>query len=358
MTGTRAIFYDGATARPRRVVAWLQPEALAITDGDQTLARWTYDGLRRLEAGTGVLRLHSLTGSDLARVEIEDPAFEAELHRRCPRLDETRRTGGRTIVRIVGLSLAAAASLVATVVFLVPVAASLLAPLVPPAVEQRLGDAVDKQVRTLFGAETCAAPEGRAALAKLSDRLTSRAQPHVPIAIEVLTSRIPNAVALPGGRIYLFDGMLDRAESPDEVAGVLAHELGHVVHRDGLRGLIQAGGSSFLIGLLFGDVTGSGALILAARTLIDSAHTREAETMADTFAGDVMLGLGRSPKPMGTLLFRITGNQRGESLRFLNSHPVTEDRLDALSARDEPARGAPLLTDAEWRALKGICAKT
>ena len=94
------------------------------------------DSLRRLEAGAGVLRLQSLRGPDLARLEVEHPAFEMAVQRLCPQLDESRRYGARTVVRIVGLSLAAAASLVATVVFLVPVAADLLAPLVPATVER------------------------------------------------------------------------------------------------------------------------------------------------------------------------------------------------------------------------------
>jgi Zn-dependent protease with chaperone function len=46
---------------------------------------------------------------------------------------------------------------------------------------------------------------------------------------------IPNAFALPGGKVYLFDGLLAKAENPDEIAGVLAHELGHLKHRDGIR---------------------------------------------------------------------------------------------------------------------------
>lgn len=358
MHAVQATFYDGVTASRRRVTVGLGADALEIAEGDAVVARWPYDTLRRLQAPDGVLRIQSLGSPELARLESSDAGFEAELHGRCPRLDEVRHYNPRTVGRIVGWSLAAAASLVATVVFLVPVAADLLAPLVPVSAERRLGDAVDNQLRGMFSAKSCTSPDGVAALAKLSDKLVSQAQPHLPVQITVLASKVPNAVALPGGRAYLFDGLLQRAENPDEVAGVLAHELGHVVHRDTLRALIQAGGSSFLIGLLFGDVSGSGALVLAARAVIDRAYSREAETAADTFAGDVMLGLGRSPKPMGVFLFRVTGSQRGERFPFLNSHPVTDDRLAALSARDAAPRGAPLLTEAEWRAFKAICSVT
>jgi predicted Zn-dependent protease len=82
----------------------------------------------------------------------------------------------------------------------------------------------------------------------------------------VLRSTIANAFALPGGRVYVLSGLLKISETPDEVAGVLSHELGHVADRGGLRRLIRDGGTSFLVGRMFGDVTGSGAVLrLGAR---------------------------------------------------------------------------------------------
>jgi Zn-dependent protease with chaperone function len=176
-----------------------------------------------------------------------------------------------------------------------------------------------------------------------------------PIRAEVLDTKVPNAFALPGGKVYLFSGLLKKAENPDEIAGVLAHELGHVSHRDNTRNLIYSGGTSFLIGLLFGDVTGSGALIFASRSMVSASYTREAEQNADDFSISVMHRLGRPTKPMGELIFRITGNQADSPLSFLANHPLTEDRLKHLSDEDRPASGPPLLTDKEWTALKAIC---
>src|SRR5207237_6004435 len=102
-----------------------------------------------------------------------------------------------------------------------------------------------------------------------------------PLQAEVVTSRIPNAFALPGGKIYLLNGLLQKAENPDELAGVIAHEMGHVSHRDHLRMMIHRGGVSFLMGLLFGDVTGSSAVIFVTRSLFEVSYTRAAEQNAD-----------------------------------------------------------------------------
>ena len=159
----------------------------------------------------------------------------------------------------------------------------------------------------------------------------------------------------PGGKVFLFDGLLAKAENPDEIAGVLAHELGHLKHRDNMRGLIYNGGTSFLIGLLFGDITGSSALIFASRTLVNASHSREQEGDADTFAIEVMQKLGRSPKPMGELLYRVTGKEGGKGLSILSGHPLTEDRLARMTREHKPPSGPPLLTPAEWVALKDIC---
>jgi len=136
---------------------------------------------------------------------------------------------------------------------------------------------------------------------------------------------------------------------------VLAHELGHLRHRDGTRNLIYNGGTSFLIGLLFGDVTGSSALIFASRSLVTASYSREAEQNADTFSIDVMHRLGRPTRPMGELLFRVTGKQGDKGLSILANHPLTEDRLKRMSDEDRPPSGPPLVSAEEWASLKAIC---
>jgi predicted Zn-dependent protease len=350
-----ATFYDGVAAKPRPVTLRFGEQALEIVEGETTAARWTYPDIRRLPVAASGLRVRSLAAPELARLEVADETLAAELLRRSPKADEGATADRRTTARIIGWSLAAAASIVLTAIFLVPIAANQLAPLVPAALERRLGEAVDNQVRTLFGERACANEPGAAALAKLSAALTSRARLPLPAEMRVLDSGVANALALPGGRIYLLNGLLRRAQDPDEVAGILAHELGHVARRDGLRKLIQSGGSSFLLGLLFGDITGGGTLILLGRMLVDSSYSREAESFADGFAADLMLSLGRSPRPMGALLVRLTGTQKDTALPFLASHPISEERLNALNAREAPVTGAPLLDEQEWRALKSIC---
>lgn len=350
-----AVYYDGVSSR-KRAVTLTFGEELQIREKDELRTSWPYAAIRRADGPRDRLRLSCETAPPLARLETRDLGAQAALTLRCPDLDlghaDRRGTG-----RIVGWSLAAIVSIVLVILYGVPVVAERLTPLIPQSFERRVGDVADNQMKLMFDGKTCDRAEGQAAFAKLVGALREAGGLDPSVKSAVITNSTANAIALPGGRIYLFAGLLAKAESPDEIAGVIAHELGHVRHRDHLRALIQNGGTSFLLGLLLGDITGSGAVIFASRTLFNASYSREAENDADRFAIEVMKKLGRSPRPMGELLFRVTGKQGDKNISVLSSHPLTEDRLARMKEHDQPPAGAPLLNAAEWQALKQICPK-
>jgi Zn-dependent protease with chaperone function len=349
-----AVYYDGTSSR-RHLVRLSLKDQLEISKDESTLAAWPYSDIRRADGKAGVLRLNCLAAPQLARLEIRDANLAAELISRCAGLNDNA-VGRHGIVSIAGWSLAATISIVLIVLFAIPFAADRLAPLVPDALERRFGEAAEQQIGVIFGNKTCGNASGLAAFNKLMAAIDDAAGMKAPVEAVVLATPVPNAFALPGGKVYLFSALLAKANDPDEIAGVLAHELGHLKHRDSTRELIYNGGTSFLIGLLFGDVTGAGALIFASRSLLTASHSREAEQGADTFSIEVMHALGRPTKPMGELLLRVTGKQ-GETAAgsILASHPLTEDRLARMSEEDRPSTRPPLLTDDEWAAVKSIC---
>jgi Zn-dependent protease with chaperone function len=353
MPGSSAIYFDGTSSRRHAVTIAFNGE-LGISENGQLLAVWSYADIRRADSQSGMLRLTCLTAPPLARLQIRDPALAAELVARCNRLDEDV-PGQRGVGKIVGWSIAAAVSIVGVIWFGVPLAADRLTPLVPQALERRLGATAAAQIKTIFGGKSCNAAAGQQAFDKLIGTLREAAGLDTSLVSAVLSTPVPNAIALPGGQMLLFSGLLDKAQNPDEIGGVLAHEFGHVKHRDNLRNMIQQGSTSFLAGLLFGDVTGSGAAIFAGRTLVNSSYSRDVEQSADTFAIDIMHKLGRPTKPMGELLFRVTGKQGDNAFSILASHPLTEDRLKRMSEVQQTSNGPPLLTAQEWTALKAIC---
>ncbi|NVO14899.1 MAG: M48 family metallopeptidase [Rhodoplanes sp.] len=330
--------------------------ALEIVEDGVRVGTWPYADLRHRDGGAAT-RIGCVSAPELARLEIADPALAAAITRLAPDIDAADPRRSRLRLKIVLGSLAVAVSLVATSWILLPHLADRLVPLIPDSFEQRLGAASDNQVKSLFGAEVCGRADGVAALDALSARLAGVAGLPGPVRIAVLRSPVKNAITLPGGRIYLFDGLLQIARDPDEVAGVLAHEIGHVRARDGLRAMIQTGGSSYLLGLLFGDVTGGSAVIFATRLLVDGSHSREAERAADLDSARIMAALGRPAAPMAAFLLRVTGEGTGKQISLLLSHPLSEERLAALRALDgdRPVAGPALLDDAQWAALRGIC---
>lgn len=350
-----AIYFDGTSNRKRRITLRMGTGLELIEDG-RRFGTWPYPDIRRVDGPHGRMRLRSVCALPLARVEFENAAMEQTLASRCPSLD-IDRGGTASAGRIVLWSLAAICSIIAVAYYGIPVIADRLAPYMPAQVEARIGEAVDTQVRALFGNKVCDDAEGRAAFAKLVDKLRRAGGVETSLNAQVLSAAVPNAFALPGGKIYLFDRLLQKAQSADEIAGVIAHELGHVRHRDTLRKLIQTGGTSFLIGLLFGDVVGGGAVVFTTQSMLDASYSRRAEQSADDFSVEVMHKLGRSPKAMGELLMRITGTQGDKSLTILASHPMSEDRLAAMQKQDRPVTGEALLSPREWSALKNICGR-
>jgi predicted Zn-dependent protease len=352
-----AIYFDGQSSR-RHVVTLTFGARVEIADavGGDLLAVWPYDAIRRVDGPEDGLRLACTAAAPLARLELRDPAAQGEVLRRCSVLDGAGSAAPVSLWRIATASLAAAAAIVGMVWLGMPLLANRLAAVMPYSWEKPLGDAVDPRIRAIFGA-ACERPAGAAALKKLLGQLQTAAKLPSLEAPVVLRSTVQNAFAVPGGRVYVLSGLLATAQTPDELGGVLAHELGHVAQRDGLRRLIRDGGTSFLVGLMFGDITGSGVVLMAGRLVLSAAHTRAAEEGADAFAATVMHSLGRPTAPLGALLQRISGPERESAASLLRDHPLPAERKAMLERDDAPPSRPALLDEVEWRELKRICAR-
>lgn len=368
MPSVAAIYYDGIVSRRHAVEVSLHPEGLAIFSAEGAIvASWPYAAIRRIEgfrgAGLAVTRLPEPGSTAEPRLEIADPAFAAELAARAPLTltgsAETRRERRSVVI----WAIAAVVSLLGLAYYGLPAIAGRIAPLVPASAEIRLGAAMDPQIRREFGGtgglKTCTAPAGVAALTELVSRYERHANLHVPLRVVVIDHSMVNAFALPGGYIYVMRGLLSRARGPDEVAGVLGHEIGHVRYRHGLQSAIQSGGLGFLLGTVFGDFAGGTAILLASRTLLSSAFSREAEREADAFGVDLMLKAGGNPEGLAGFFRSAGGNGPPGALSWITSHPASAEREEAIRrmARNRPIV-APALSLEQWQALRDICQTT
>lgn len=137
-----------------------------------------------------------------------------------------------------------------------------------------------------------------------------------------------NAFALPGGDIILLDQLALQLDD-GEINAVLAHELGHVIHRHALRLLIQKATMAIALAAWFGDV--SSAAVGISSVLLQSGYSREAELEADAYAARLLLSCCQSAEPMITSLGKLE-RPRGKSNGLLDTHPDTRQRISAIRA--------------------------
>jgi predicted Zn-dependent protease len=164
------------------------------------------------------------------------------------------------------------------------------------------------------------------------------AQPVFRYSFDVVNLREINAFALPGGPMFLHRGMLQAARTDDEVAGVMAHELSHVILRHGT--LQAAKAQRFQLGAVAGQILGAivggqkGAMIAQGSQIGLSTYflkySREYEREADLLGAQLMARAGYDPRQMANM-FRTIEQQGGNSgPEFLSDHPNPGNRYDAI----------------------------
>lgn len=245
----------------------------------------------------------------------------------------------------------AVALLVGFVTF--PLVSGFAAPFVPPTIQDPIGAQMVEA--TAAQSALCSGAEGRAALERLATRLAKASGSNERFKIYVADSAVINAFAAPGGYIVLYRAIIDTADSPDEVAGVLAHEMAHVVENHPAKGVVEALGYGVFGILIPGARADSSAL---AKTLLASAHSRDDELEADRVAVEMLNRAGLGSR--GLLGFFATLDKGGATipgaLAFVSTHPSAASRSTQLESmvRD----GEAPLSDQEWTAVRKICAET
>jgi Zn-dependent protease with chaperone function len=141
-----------------------------------------------------------------------------------------------------------------------------------------------------------------------------------------------NAFALPGGIIVVHTGLIDATRTPEELAGVLAHEVQHVEQRHSLEALVKDLGLRGLWLLLAGDI-GGGLLGQAAVEITSLSFSRGAEEEADAEGFDTLVASGIDPQGMADFFMVLKQEQGAAPPPFLSTHPRSEDRAEALRAR-------------------------
>lgn len=148
-----------------------------------------------------------------------------------------------------------------------------------------------------------------------------------------------NAFALPGGTIIVTDGMIEKAESDEEVLAVLAHEIGHVEHRHTLRHLVQNSIIAVTAATITADAASLSVAVAGTPALMAQMHySREFESEADEFGFALLKQHSYSPAAFASLMGRLSEGSKKYEQRFgfLSSHPASDERIQrALEAAAE-----------------------
>jgi Zn-dependent protease with chaperone function len=243
--------------------------------------------------------------------------------------------------------LVAALALVAAYHWGLPAAASWIAATLPERVVSQVGTGTLELLdRGLLNASKLP-PERQQALARSFGRLLTpdAHPPRYRLQFRDGGRLGPNALSLPDGTIVLTDQLAGLAAGDEEILAVLAHELGHVRHRHGLRLLIEGSIVAFVVSWYVGDYS---SLAVAAPTLLLQArYSREHELEADRYAAAMLRANGITPEALASMLGALEAARREDSSSgdrkaaakrphfgdYLASHPATRERIEALRAR-------------------------
>ncbi|HUM15553.1 MAG TPA: M48 family metallopeptidase [Candidatus Nitrosotalea sp.] len=362
-TDWQGVYLDGRTAARRPATIRLMREGLEITPAGGATRLWPYRELRQTQGFYAGEEVRLERGGELPEtLLVPDVAFLESLQEMAPhagsRFHDPRRRGARlrwTIVAGVGVLATAAA------IYLwgIPALAALAAPRVPVAWEESVGRSA---IAYLAPPERrCGDPELGRVMDETVRRLTTPGPPSpYTFRVHVVNRPLVNALAVPGGYVVVFRGLLERASTPEELAGVMAHELQHVLHRHATRAVIQDVSTGLLIMALTGDVTGPLAYGLqTARTLGELRYSRRAEEEADTDGMKMLLAARVDPAGMITFFEQIQKEEgpAPKALTYLSTHPLAADRIARLRAMAAAWKGTPvpLLPGEKWPDLVKRC---
>lgn len=336
-----AVYFDGRSARGHAVRVEIDGDRLCVSG----------DGIERREP-LAALRLSARIGraprtiafADGASCELRDHAALEAMLRRTPlgRGWLHRAEGDWKIVAlaVVAIALVAAAALI----WGVPRGAQWIADTMPERMTRALSEQslnlLDRHLLHKSTLDPTRAADLTAAAEAL--RAPDGSQPVYRLEFRSAPDLGPNAFALPDGTVVLLDELVALADDDEQILGVIAHELGHVHNRHGLRLVAQNSAIGVLAAWWFGDV--STVLATAPTVLMQARYSRAFEAEADRYAAALLRANGIAPARLGALLRKLDA-QRGHGGDdpfggLLDSHPALLERARALDDVPADAAGA------------------
>ena len=357
-----ATYFDGQSAKDHLVSLEMSGANLFFSGAGVAPTTWSITGLHPLDPPAQGQPFR-LTHADRpgARLIVRDDVFIKTLVASSPHLK-----GGYSwadIGNIIGWTVGGLAAVAALTYISMALLPDKIAKVLPNEWRNRVGRQMETAV--VEGARICSTPKGDAALATLIDNLSQGAPDMPAISVHIYDVPILNAFAVAGGNIIMTRELIEKADAPEEVAGVLAHEIGHVYHLHPEAQLVRLTGMQVLASIFTGS-NGGNMTTNAAFLATILKYTRSAEAEADAYARETMVKA--SIDPMGLKVFfekilKIEGGMKIDNGAFkalgnlFATHPGTEERIKEITPLPQGQIAVPALTADQWQALKTICVK-
>jgi len=389
-------FYDGKSANKYPVKLRLTAQQLVLNFPDGHQIQWPYTSLQLSRTNsTGPVRLERPTSNtDIVpeAIVIEDPGFLHEAHRVAPGAlgnvwNQPHKRSLRYVLMILAL-VVLPPLIFALWTYAIPAMTNAVADRIPTTWEEKLGQ---DYFQTLFKKSIKEPdPQVRKALDAISKRLLT-AVPDQPyhFRIHVHPSKMVNAMALPGGTIVVFQGLINATETPEELAGVLAHEFQHVLKRHSTRNIIRSEAINLFGMIISGNSDSMTNVILQAGSVLEHLrYSRQLESQADAEGMKMMLATHVDPQGMIRVFEKLEEEQHRqlnsmkkdkktadpekkdsvekdskktdkegitlpEWTNYLSTHPEGNDRVEVLKKLSEHSvqKPRPLLPGFDWKSM-------
>ncbi len=213
----------------------------------------------------------------------------------------------------------------------VPIAAKWAVKAVPYSIEQKIGQQGLKTLDDwLFSPSNITLAEQKHLQNNFNDLVSiSKREPDYQLMIRSSKQMGPNALALPGGIIILTDSLIELAENDQQIIAVLAHEMGHIEFRHGLRSLLQDSLTALFMAGVLGDISSVTSLSVALPTyLVESRYSREFELEADQYAIHYLQDQNIDVDKFSRILSLLEQSQNMDyEFDYLSSHPAMQKRI-------------------------------
>jgi predicted Zn-dependent protease len=350
-----ALYYDGFAPVRRPAVVQLESDGLRVAIEGGSEVTWPSSEFKIAEEGSygEPVRIEGSSGDTLV---IESPEFFEALR-------QHGLVGSALSFDLRGwpavLMCCLAVGIIGGLLYTqgVKLAADQAARFMPAAMEKRLGLSVVSLLAPVGTRCTDAAARHR--LDPIVDRLRAAAGPQHHFEMIYVNRPIVNAFAAPGGYIVVFRGLLEETRSPEEFAGVLAHEMEHVILRHSARALAREFSGRALLSLMAVDSSGTPTAFQASVRLANLSYQRSDEEAADLAGAALLARAHIRTDGLATFLRRLQTNPAlGEPPSpYLSTHPAMEERIEALQATPPAATPSQtLMSSEEWDEARRVCA--